>query len=465
MKKLCLILLILLSFSSIYAQNQKVFSNSDFEVKVKPFNRIMAEYNYIDTYSDEGKEAFLEQKRFEREFREYANSKGVDFRSFNGYMLYGLMLFMKPSGEIEYVVYNQFRNVRDTVRQKDKEEVLTKLLEEFTPNFQFKSLVVGKFVISSTVVFGKESIMRKGSKNYISTIEIAEKCDKPDTVTRLYFNQLDLQSVPQVVYRFKNLEELDLSKNQLTELPAELTTMPRLKRLHLNFNYLKNESVHFTKNKHLESINLQENELTNIPPEVKKNKRLNSLWIGNNTLSSLDNQSFRGLRRLKVINLYKSGLKTLPTSVKKLKRLKELDLYHNQLQKLPEEICRLKNLHTLAVSYNDLGELPKKLSKLKYLKILYTHHNRLFELPQLPDLILLDIKNNSFNRFPKNVYALNNLQDFDCSNNELEEVPLELTKIHTLKTCYIKTGNDFEKRKEEFELFLSELEKRNVDVR
>jgi Leucine-rich repeat (LRR) protein len=465
MKKLCSILFILLSFNSIYAQNQKVFSHEDFEVKVKPFNRIMAEYNYINIHSDAGKDGYLEEKRFQRDFKEYANSKGVDFRAFSSFTPYSLMFFMKPSGEIEYAVYNHFRHTKDTLNHHEKEAVLRKLLDEFIPKFQFKSLAVGKFIVSSTITFGKEKIIRKVSKNYLSTIEIAEKCDKPDTVTRLYFSQLDLETVPQVVYRFKNLQEIDLSKNHLTEIPAELTAIPKLKRLHLNFNQLKNEGAHFTKNKHLEAINLQENELTTIPPEIKKNRRLNSLWIGNNSLILLDNQAFNGLKRLEVINLYKSNLKAIPTAVKKLKRLKELDLYHNQLQTLPNEVCRLKNLHTLAVSHNDLGQLPKNLSKLKYLKILYTHHNRLFELPQLPDLSLLDIKDNSFNRFPKNVYTLTNLKDFDCSNNELEEVPIGLTKIQTLRTCYLKTGNDFAKRKDEFEIFVAELEKRKVDVR
>jgi Leucine-rich repeat (LRR) protein len=466
MKKSFSVLLFLLSYSSIFGQNQKVYSREDFEVKVKPIGRLISEYNYLDMMGDGDNEALLEEKRFRNDFKEHAKNEGIDFRSFNDRSYYGLMLLVTQKGEIEYVIFNHFGDKKDTTKHAEKQAILTKLLDGFIPKFQFKSLVMGKFIINTSVLFGKEAeSIRRVSKNYISTIEIAEKCDKPDTVTRLYFNQLGLGKVPQVVYRFKNLEEIDLSKNTITEIPAELTTIPKLKRLQLNFNQLKHENIHFTKNKHLEAINLQENALTTIPKEIKKNRRLNSLWIGNNNLQSLDNQAFTGLKRLEVINLYKANLKSLPTGIKKLKSLQELDLYHNKLQTLPNEVCKLKHLHTLAVSHNNIGQLPMNLSKLKYLKTLYTHHNRLFDLPELPNLSLLDIKDNSFNRFPKNIYSLNNLQNFDCSNNDLAEVPIGLTKIQSLKTCYLKTGNDFEKRKEEFDIFVAELERKNVDVR
>ena len=100
----------------------------------------------------------------------------------------------------------------------------------------------------------------------ISTLEAAEKTTRPDTVTMLAFNKLDLNTVPEVVYRFPRLEELDLSRNNLHELPARLTAaIPTLKRLSLLYNAIPNDSVFITRNKHLLALNLQGNKLTQLP--------------------------------------------------------------------------------------------------------------------------------------------------------------------------------------------------------
>ena len=202
--------------------------------------------------------------------------------------------------------------------------------------------------------------VRKGP-GIISTLEAAEQTTRPDTVKMLAFNQLDLSSVPEVVYRFPNLEEIDLSKNQLHELPARLTAaIPTLTKLSILYNTIPNDSVFFTRNKHLRSLNLQGNRLTKIPASVRLNRRLESLWMGYNQLTALTNQSFRGLRRLNDLNLYSAGLTHLPRGAGRMKRLKVLDLYYNKLTKLPPPISRLKRLEQLAVSHNDLSEFPPR---------------------------------------------------------------------------------------------------------
>lgn len=462
MKNSLSILCFLFTSMATFAQKKQVYTRLEFEKEVSPIGSVLMKNESIKSFDNEHGDGALELKRFQNEFKEFAKSKNVDLKAFDKYSVYGLITVAKSSGEIEYIITNKYSQ---NLEEPKKDSIINGLLTEFATKFKFKSLSFKSFWLSPSISTGKESANRKGSKNYISTIELAEKCDKPDTVTRLYFNQLNLETIPNVVYRFKNLEEIDLSKNQLTSIPAELTKIPKLKRLQLNFNELTDTSIHFSRNKHIDAINLQSNRITRIPTEIKKNRRLNSLWIGNNNLEKIDNQSFRGLKKLQAINLYSANMKQLPTGVRKLKNLVELDLYHNKLQKLPDEVCKLKKLQTLAVSHNDIGELPSKLGNLKHLKTLYTHHNRLFDLPQMPDLKLLDIKDNAFNRFPKNVYALNNLQDFDCSNNDLSEVPIGLSKIKTLKTCYLKTGNDFRNKQQEFEVFIEELEKNKVEVK
>jgi Leucine-rich repeat (LRR) protein len=46
--------------------------------------------------------------------------------------------------------------------------------------------------------------------------------------TRCRIGFLELKEVPEVIYRFKNLEQLELSNNYLTSIPEELTKLKKL---------------------------------------------------------------------------------------------------------------------------------------------------------------------------------------------------------------------------------------------
>ncbi len=146
----------------------------------------------------------------------------------------------------------------------------------------------------------------------VSTLEAARATTRPDTVKYLHVNQLLLTSVPEVVYRFPNLEELDLSKNQLTHLPARLTAeMPSLRRLSVLFNLIGDDSVFVAKNTPLRALTLQGNKLTRIPASVANARQLESLWVGNNQLTELNVKPLRRLKRLNDLNLYNAGLTSL----------------------------------------------------------------------------------------------------------------------------------------------------------
>jgi Leucine-rich repeat (LRR) protein len=258
----------------------------------------------------------------------------------------------------------------------------------------------------------------------------------------LALNQLDLSSVPEVVYRFPNLEELDLSKNNLHELPARLTAaIPTLTKLSVLYNIIPNDSIFFTRNKHLRSLNLQGNRLTKIPASVRLNRRLESLWMGNNQLTALTNQSFRGLRRLNDLNLYSAGLTQLPKTASRMKRLKVLDLYYNKFTRLPPPVCRLKRLEQLAISHNDLNEFPASIAKMHRLRVLFAHHNRIGRLPdsfrQLQQLRTLDLSYNWFTVVPDLLSSLPTLEELDLNNNNLQEFPDVLLAMKNLKRVHV----------------------------
>jgi Leucine-rich repeat (LRR) protein len=276
----------------------------------------------------------------------------------------------------------------------------------------------------------------------INSLAAARQTTRPDTVSVLAFNQLDLTRIPDEVYRFPNLEELNLSHNALTQLPARLTAdIPRLQRLSVLYNAIPDDSVFFTKNKHLKALTLQGNQLTRIPTSVRLNRRLESLWMGNNNLSQLNTKPLHRLRRLTDLNLYNAGLNALPASVKRLRHLTVLDLYYNKLTSLPKQLGKLRRLEQLALSHNDLSALPSTLARLRHLQQLYAHHNRISQLPisfgQLHKLSVLNLGYNWITVVPPILADLPVLSELDLNNNNIQEFPTVLNSIKTLKRVYL----------------------------
>ena len=378
--------------------------------------------------------------------------------------------FVGPSGKFDYVF---FSIVAKSVTEK-QEQALTAFLQKHyeanpfpitTPKglYKMSALSVGGGYVKRTV--------RKGP-GIISSLEDARKTTRPDTVKILLLNQLELTSVPQEVYRFPKLEEIDLSKNAIRHLPAELTgRIPTLLRLSLLQNTLSPDSIFMTRNKHWLALDNQGNKLPDIPKAIRKNRRLASLWVGNNPLDKkLANRSFRGLRRLNDLNLYNAGLSELPRRIARLKRLQILDLYYNNFAELPATIGRLKQLTQLAVSNNKLKSLPESLGRNKRLEVLYAHHNQLSELPQtittLKSLRVLDIGYNWFSQFPTQIPDLANLEDLDMSNNNLTRLPAELGNLTKLKTFHLR-GNPLSRQEgkpADYAALIDQLEANKTEV-
>lgn len=351
--------------------------------------------------------------------------------------------FINPDGTYEQV-FCAFQNDTLTTEQ---ETALILLMAEWYGQHPFPLKTKTGFYWRNYIQVGairQKRTVRRGA-GIISTVAAAETTNRPDTVTTLALNQLDLTTVPEVVYRFPNLHELDLSKNDLHELPARLTAdLPALKRLSLLYNHIPDDSVFVTPNKHLIALNLQGNRLTRVPPAVRQNRRLESLWLGNNDLKHLDVKAIRRLRRLNDLNLYNAGLTTLPKQIGRLKRLKVLDLYYNKFAQLPRQLGRMKRLEQLAIAYNDLKDLPLSVTKLRRLQILYVHHNRISQLPaelgRLRQLRVLDLGYNWFTVPPAVLASLPALEELDLSNNNVQELPPSLGGLRGLKKLYLRSN-------------------------
>lgn len=156
---------------------------------------------------------------------------------------------------------------------------------------------------------------------------------------------------------------------ELIEFPKPLLRLTALKKLDLSFN------------------NIPE-----LPENISKLKDLIDLALANNhRITSLPN-SIGSLKLLGNLDLTANGLTHLPKSIGELRLLKELRLDNNKLTYLPEEIGELESLEYLSLFYNNLKELPRSFGNLKKLHQLIITGNKFTSLPET----ILDISSLKF---------------------------------------------------------------------
>ncbi|XP_026711125.1 leucine-rich repeat and calponin homology domain-containing protein 3 isoform X14 [Athene cunicularia] len=190
--------------------------------------------------------------------------------------------------------------------------------------------------------------------------------------------------------------QADLSRNRLSELPAE--------------------ACHFVS---LESLNLYQNCIRYIPEAVLNLQSLTFLNISRNQLSTLPVHLCS--LPLKVLIAGNNKLVSIPEEIGQLRQLTELDVSCNEIQTIPPQIGNLESLRDLNVRRNNLVRLPEELA----------------ELP----LIRLDFSCNKITTIPVCYRNLRHLQTIMLENNPLQSPPAQICikgKIHIFKYLNIE---------------------------
>ncbi|NWY12253.1 LRCH3 protein, partial [Aphelocoma coerulescens] len=201
--------------------------------------------------------------------------------------------------------------------------------------------------------------------------------------------------------------QADLSRNRLSELPAE--------------------ACHFVS---LETLNLYQNCIRYIPEAVLNLQSLTFLNISSDYFVFFLSKS-------------RNQLPTLPVHLCSLP-LKVLIASNNKLVSIPEEIGRLRQLTELDVSCNELQTIPPQIGNLESLRDLNVRRNHLVRLPEelaeLP-LIRLDFSCNKITTIPVCYRNLRHLQTIMLENNPLQSPPAQICikgKIHIFKYLNIE---------------------------
>ncbi|MEN5195543.1 leucine-rich repeat domain-containing protein [Sphingobacterium faecium] len=251
----------------------------------------------------------------------------------------------------------------------------------------------------------------------------------------------------------KCASKIDLSNQNLKEIPKYVIT-----------------------NRNLKELNISGNNFTELPKELFSLRHLKKLDISNNKISTIY-ADIAKLQKLEVLNLNKNLLKALPNQLFILKKLTKLLLNGNQIGQINTNIDSLQELRYLALSNNNLIEFPKEILKLKKLERLWLNNNKFHTIP------LKDLKDELPNlkglyTFSAQIYDKNNPNQFifDIRGNVKRSIDLhayenakpntkliqsEDQKIHKMKnSIFISYSHKDLKYKEEVETSLKSL--RNV---
>lgn len=457
--KTLLLLLSFLAFGTLYAQ-PKVFSREALKSQGTNEDQLVATYANTINIPD----ADQIGKNLDTLIRNVLSHSTLT----NYLLTYGV--YVNEAGSIDYIVYDvsAVREGRDSL-QKVIETALPPILQDWQLNGLGGKKVRFRRMITVGRLPPPRRTMRTGD-SLVSTLAEARATLDTLKIKGLHLHQLDLTEVPyEVIYRFPNLEILDLHQNKLTALNLDMARLPRLKNLDLRENLLSQPGIKLTKNRSLKILNLHTNRLTDVPDAARNCKKLESLWMGGNKELKFNNRSFRNLHPLHDLNLYGCGLTTLPGGMRKLKRLEILDLYYNAFSELPKSVTRLRKLSHLAVAYNQITTLPARIDRMKQLRVLYIHHNHLSTLPdrmpRLVNLQLLDLGYNWFSSLPEEILALKDLRELDLSGNNLNTFPLPLLEARFLEKLHLR-GNPFLKNEPEqaYLPYIQTLEKNPTEV-
>lgn len=180
-----------------------------------------------------------------------------------------------------------------------------------------------------------------------------------------------------------------MCRNKIQDVPSHIVNIPTVEILDLSFNKIENIDANFGKLKGLKCLILANNNIRKLPPEMKELGGIEEIDISNNFIEIFPN-------------------------ISKWTKLKSFTAKNNRLREIPDGLDHCLDLESLDLTMNYLRKMEKFFVCTK--------------------LVNLRLKHNGIEVIPKEIANLVNITDFNMDNNDILEIPDEITSLTKLKT-------------------------------
>jgi len=269
---------------------------------------------------------------------------------------------------------------------------------------------------------------------------------------------LDFVIVPNVMADLANFKILDLSSNNLTDLPSNLTVLADLEQLNLRDNNIAALSNDICNLPIDCEVFLGENDLCGeeISPYLNCisdpgyqycSECSSGIWSSGFCLDGVDLEVLDSLFVLnphlnnidKYILLAENGTPAWVDG-----KLTYLDFSYALIGQLPNNIGKWDNLKELVLKGNNLSQLPQGIGDMVSLESLKLHNNVLSEVPtsigNLPMLEELYLPGNNLKTIPNEIVQLQNLRKLFLNENFLTELPSTICELPP--SCNIQVADN-----------------------
>nr|WP_321407876.1 leucine-rich repeat domain-containing protein [uncultured Carboxylicivirga sp.] len=279
-------------------------------------------------------------------------------------------------------------------------------------------------------------------------------------LTKLDLSNQNLTEIPKEVFRFKRLRVLKLSGNKLKKLPPELASLSQLERLDLSNNQITVLHASIGKLSNLKVLNLNNNKVKNFPKQIDFTT-LEVLSIANNRFKdeTIDFSDFINIKKLNISgNLLTKFPYTRGNTFEKLEYLwmNNLMLYdiNNLVAFVQRKIASLKGIYAYSSKIETNDKIIGKIANNKGNSLRLIMNNDLLSQSNISDgknesssLINIEKMNSEVSKIKIFIsYSHADSKWLNKVQKHLKVLRLEKDSIEVWDDTQIKSGDKWEEK-------------------
>ncbi len=299
------------------------------------------------------------------------------------------------------------------------------------------------FLFSAVGMFCQAQIMINNS-SWITDLAYAQS--NPERVYKLDLSNQNLREVPEAIKQFVHLQELKLSDNKIIHLDNAFDGLKYLEFVELSGNWIQeiDFSIFSDSKDRLKELYLRDNQIYVIDSSINTLHALERLNLGNNRIESIDsNVALPQLISLYMDNnVISSELNFLRSS----KKLSRLNVNNNRIEHLRID-ADFGNLIRLDIGDNPIETLSFSPKRLKIEKLILDWIDlSTVKINHFPDrLIRLSMEHCSLENIPPAVLNLKQLRELSIMHNNFNRLEANLLTMRPLSRLWI-AGNPIDRQ-------------------